>query len=181
MFYSTQRVNSITSRVFALPPMLSHHTLGSAERPLIDGTFGSTIAANLLESFTGQGLCSGKEGALATGKIKPSTNVGRSWWNIVWCRDRCVYSLRVVVELGKGLLNAPLSIYVHGCPMYKSSMQQPLCTPLFYLIQVNRLFPMTWHIMNSKLSFKSYLVGQENIWGNMARINGAYNGSPAMA
>ncbi|KAJ8344109.1 hypothetical protein SKAU_G00314380 [Synaphobranchus kaupii] len=41
------RVNSITE------PELSHHALGSAERRLIDGTFGSTTEANLLESFTG--------------------------------------------------------------------------------------------------------------------------------
>lgn len=46
------------------------------ERLLIDGTFGFTIEANLLESFTGQGLLKGEEGALATGKIKPSTELG---------------------------------------------------------------------------------------------------------
>lgn len=62
--------------VCALPLLLSHHTLGSAEHLLIDGTFGSTIAANLLESFTGQGLCRGNEGALATWTIKLSTGGG---------------------------------------------------------------------------------------------------------
>lgn len=67
----TQRVKSITSGVFALPPLVCHHTLGLAKHPLTDGTFGSTIAANLLESFTGQRLCRGKEGASATEKIKP--------------------------------------------------------------------------------------------------------------
>lgn len=81
----------------ALPLMLSHHTLGLAKCPRIDGTFGSTIAANLLESFTGQRLCRGKEGTLATRKIKPSTK-GSSWLNIVWF----VYGMRVMVKLGRG-------------------------------------------------------------------------------
>lgn len=60
--------------------LLTHHTLGSAEHPPIDGTFGSTIAANLLESFTGQGLCRDREGTLDTGKIKSSNKVGSLWW-----------------------------------------------------------------------------------------------------
>lgn len=44
------------------------------DRPLIDATFGSTIEANLLESFTGQGLFKGEEAAPASGKIEPSAD-----------------------------------------------------------------------------------------------------------
>lgn len=44
---------------------LSHHTLDAAEQPLIDATFGSTIEANLLESFTGQRLLKDEEAAWA--------------------------------------------------------------------------------------------------------------------
>lgn len=73
--HPTQKVNSITSGVFALLPLVCHHTLGSSKRNLIDSTFGSTIAANLLESFTGQELCRGKGDTSAIGKIKPSTKV----------------------------------------------------------------------------------------------------------
>lgn len=40
--------------------------------PLIDATFGFTIEANLLESFTGQGLFKGEEAALASRKIEQS-------------------------------------------------------------------------------------------------------------
>lgn len=59
---------------------LYHHTLGAVERLFIDGTFGFTIEANLLESFTGQRLPKGEEGALATTKIiinktKPSAGL----------------------------------------------------------------------------------------------------------
>lgn len=39
---------------------LYHHTLGAVERLFIDGTFGFTIEANLLESFTGQRLLKGE-------------------------------------------------------------------------------------------------------------------------
>lgn len=44
------------------------------DRPLIDATFGFTIEANLLESFTGQGLFKGEEAAPASRKIEPSTD-----------------------------------------------------------------------------------------------------------
>lgn len=55
---------------------------------LIDGTFGFTIEANLLESFTGQRLLKGEEGASATGKIKPSTELERGKLNAQSFYDR---------------------------------------------------------------------------------------------
>lgn len=65
-----QRVNLIMSRFPALLLCLCHHTLGAADHLLIDGTFGFTIEANLLESFTGQGLLKGEEGGLGYPKNK---------------------------------------------------------------------------------------------------------------
>lgn len=58
------------SRFRALLLCLCHHTLGAADHLLIDGTFGFTIEANLLESFTGQGLLKGEKGGLGHPKNK---------------------------------------------------------------------------------------------------------------
>lgn len=65
------RVNLIPSKLCRPAPGLRRRTRGAADRPLIDATFGFTIEANLLESFTGQGLFKGEEGAPAISKIKP--------------------------------------------------------------------------------------------------------------
>lgn len=55
---------------------LRRRARGAADRPLIEATFGFTIEANLLESFTGQGLCKGEGGggAPAIRKIEPSAH-----------------------------------------------------------------------------------------------------------
>lgn len=89
-----------------------------------------------------------------------------------------------------GGIELPNSLYDRGYLIYKYPFSSPVrqccklsASPPSQLTQVNRLIPVTWLIMNSKLFYLLSLIWSagktyEVIWPG---LNGAYNRSLAKA